>query len=106
MCSSLYPCIYVNSHFEVCARFQQYCVNPPILGIQTWKACLQRRCRDPLVVSFLCLRTCSWLDGHVAMGCGSYIAICCSSVGWTHVLRALVASYICGQHVYSTSTVT
>ena len=48
--------MYVTSH-------------PSTLDIQTRKARLQRRCRDPLVDSFLCLRACSidgcaWPLGH------------------------------------------
>ena len=54
-CSSLYPCTFIITLRPSLAlgwsraRFQQYRVNPPILDIQTWKARLQRRCRDPLV---------------------------------------------------------
>ena len=82
--------------------FQQYRVNP------TWKARLQRRCRDPLVVSFLCVMACSWLDGHVATGCGSYIA---SYMPFIHRLDARTPRSCCvaylwsAQHVYVRSYV-
>ena len=77
-------------------------INAPIL---TRKARLQRRCRDPLVDSFLCLRACSWLArsmavrGHLAVGCGSSIAIHRTSVGRTY--SALLLRRI---FVVSTST--
>ena len=108
MCSSLYPCIYVNSHFErpEVGRELDFSSTASTLPFSVYKpgrpAC--RGVVGTLLSSPSCvsgvrsqdLLLARWPRGHGLWQLYSYMLF----LGWTHVLRALVVSYICGQHVY------